>query len=213
MIWPHFTRLRATEPVKNRAWIQTQICPVQTLCCTMWYIWFCYKLILFYSMNVGYWSHQVVYTVQHNPDNQDGINTLDAFAGAASVMLQITLWTWAPVLQDAGVKIYTLSPPFSALTTTITWIQHLHQARKIHESNLQVPCALVSTDIDGWRLLRAYQKLFLINKMNLTLATLLLPKTLKERNFWHTTDSQTSATGAEQIEASGHKIFNDNTGF
>lgn len=105
------------------------------------------------------------------------------------------------------------APPFSALTTTITWIQHLHQARKIHESNLQVPCALVSTDIDGWRLLRAYQKLFLINKMNLTLAKLLLPKTLKERNFWHTMDSQTSATGAEQIKASSHKIFNDNTGF
>lgn len=107
-----------------------------------------------------------VQTVQHNPDNQDRVNTLDAIAGAASVMLQITLWTRAPVLQDAGAETHTASPPFCALTTTLTLIQHLHQARKIHESNLQVPCALVSIDIDGWRLLRAYQKLFLINKMN-----------------------------------------------
>ena len=104
-----------------------------------------------------------VQTVQHNPDNQDGVSTLDPIAGAPSVMLQITLWTRAPVLQDASVEIHTASPTFYARTTTLILIRHLHQARKIHESNLQVPRALVSIDIAGWR---AYQKLFLIHKMN-----------------------------------------------
>lgn len=81
-------------------------------------------------------------------------------------MLQITLWTRAPVLQDAGVEIHTLPPPFCARTTTLPLIQHLHQARKFQESNLQAPRALVGIDIAGWRLLRAHQKLFLINKLS-----------------------------------------------
>ena len=80
-----------------------------------------------------------VYTVQHNPDNQDGVNTLDAIAGTASVMLQITSWTWAPVLQDAGVEIYTLPrhslhwlPPSPGYSTYIKLEKSMNPTYRFH---------------------------------------------------------------------------------
>lgn len=47
-----------------------------------------------------------VQTVPHDPDNQDGANTPDVTAGAASLRLHITLWARAPVLQDAGAEAH-----------------------------------------------------------------------------------------------------------
>lgn len=139
---------QATEPVKNRGWIQTQIRPVQTLCCTMWHIWFCHKLILFhfYECRLLISPQAVCRQSPHDPDNQDGANTPDVTAGAKPLRLHITLWARAPVLKTLVLK-HTLSLPFCALTTPLTLIQHPQQARKVHEPNLQVPCALVRTDI------------------------------------------------------------------